>query len=156
MRPPAAHGTTARWNNGCACAECRRGHSDRERTRKRALAQKRLPVEVRQQLLDAIYEGQQFRTVLRSLGLTSNRVWGLTKTDPDWSQQLEAALAATRRDDLHHGTTKAYFSGCVCRECRERQRVRMARNRAGYGTAARQVDRVTGSSQAAGTLKFTS
>ena len=33
----------------------------------------RLPAEVRQQLLDAIYSGQPFRTALRELGLTSNQ-----------------------------------------------------------------------------------
>jgi hypothetical protein len=44
---------------------------------------------VRQQLLDAIYAGQLFRRVLRDLGLTSNQVWGLTKTDPEWSKRLE-------------------------------------------------------------------
>jgi hypothetical protein len=58
VRPPAAHGTTARWNNGCSCGECRRAHSEREKARKRALARKRLPIGVRQQLLDAIYDGQ--------------------------------------------------------------------------------------------------
>jgi hypothetical protein len=86
-------------------------------------------VEVRQQLLDAIYSGQPFRTVLRDLGLTSNQVWGLTRTDQEWSEKLDAALTATRRDDLEHGTNAAYVQGCVCSECRERQRVRMARNR---------------------------
>jgi hypothetical protein len=42
--------------------------------------------------------------MLGDLGLTSNQVWGLTKTDEKWSEQLEAALTATRRDDLqrHH------------------------------------------------------
>ena len=70
-----------------------------------------------------------FRTVLRDLGLTSNQVWGLTKTDQKWSEQLEAALMAIRRDDLKHGTNAAYVRGCVCRECREHQRVRMAQNR---------------------------
>jgi hypothetical protein len=84
---------------------------------------------VRQQLLDAIYAGQPFRAVLRDLGLTSNRVWGLTKTDDEWSEQLDAALTATRRNDLRHGTTPAYVRGCVCSDCREHQRVRMARNR---------------------------
>ena len=67
--------------------------------------------------------------MLRDLSLTSNQVWGLTKTDQDWSEKLEAALTATRRDDLKHGTSAAYFTGCVCRECREWQRIRMARNR---------------------------
>jgi hypothetical protein len=83
---------------------------------------------VRQQLLDAIYSGQPFRTVLRGLGVTPNQVWGLAKTDDDWSEKLEAALTATRRSDLQHGTNTAYVQGCVCSECREHQRERMAKN----------------------------
>jgi hypothetical protein len=79
--------------------------------------------------VDAIYAGQPFRAVLRDLGLTPNQVWGLTKTDVEWSKELEAALTATRRDDLEHGTNAAYVAGCVCRDCREHERVRMARNR---------------------------
>ena len=66
--------------------------------------------------------------MVRDLGLTSQQVWGLTKTDQGWSTALEAALTAARRDDLEHGTNAAYAHGCVCRECRERQRKRMARN----------------------------
>ena len=42
------------------------------------------PVEVRQRLLDALYAGTPFRTILRDLGLTPNQVWGLTKTDAKW------------------------------------------------------------------------
>ena len=84
------------------------------KARFRARAQARLPVEIRQQLLDAIYDGQPFRTVLRDLGLTSNQVWGLAKTDNDWSEKLEAALTATRRADLRHGTNAAYVQGWVC------------------------------------------
>jgi hypothetical protein len=72
----AAHGTTARWNAGCCCAQCRKLQSDAARARGRAKAQRRLPVALRQQLLDAIYVGQPFRTVLRDLGLTPNQVWG--------------------------------------------------------------------------------
>ena len=67
-------------------------------------------------------------TVLNELGLSSNQVWGLTKTDREWSEQLEAALTATRRDDLKHGTNAAYVAGCVCGECRGHQRERMAKN----------------------------
>jgi hypothetical protein len=128
-RSQAAHGSTARWNEGCACAVCRRAHSDDARARKRAKAQARLPGEVRQKLLDAIYAGQPFRTALRDLGLTSNWVWGLTKTDQEWSDRLDTALTATRRDDLEHGTSAAYVQGCVCSECREHQRIKMARRR---------------------------
>jgi hypothetical protein len=84
---------------------------------------------VRQQFLDAIYSGQPFHTVLRDLGLTSNQVWGLTKTDEEWSEQLESALTATRRDDLEHGTNVAYVAGCVCKDCGEHPRRRMARSR---------------------------
>jgi hypothetical protein len=82
---------------------------------------------MRRQFLDALYSGQPFRTVLRDLGLTSNQVWGLTKTDQEWSEKLEAALTATRRNDLQHDTNAAYVRGCVCRECRKHQRIRMAR-----------------------------
>ena len=57
--------------------------------RGRARAQQRLPVEMRQQLLDAIYGGHPFRMVLRDLGLTSNQVWGLAKTDREWAEKLD-------------------------------------------------------------------
>jgi hypothetical protein len=103
--------------------------ADAQRARGRARAQKRLPIEVRQRLLDAIYSGQPFRTALRDLDLTPNQVWGLAKTDQAWATSLEAALTASRRDDLEHGTNAAYVRGCVCRDCREQQRKRMARSR---------------------------
>jgi hypothetical protein len=88
-----------------------------------------LPVETRQLLLDAIYGGKPFRQSLRDLDLTPNQVWGLTKTDDQWAGALETALTATRREDLKHGTNGAYVRGCVCKECREHQRERMARGR---------------------------
>ena len=123
-----AHGTITRWNAGCSCTRFRQFQSETARARRRARAQQRLPVQVRQQLLDAIYSGQPFRTVLRDLGLTSNQVWGLTKTDQEWSENLDTALTAARRNDLKHGTNAAYVYGCVCRECREHQSIRMGRN----------------------------
>jgi hypothetical protein len=127
--PQALHGTRARWSHGCDCPQCRQAQNDTGRAYGRARAQDRLPVEVRQRLLDAVYVGQPFRQVLRDLGLTPNQVWGLTKTDDQWASALETALAATRRDDLKHGTTAAYVRGCVYKECREHQHRRIARNR---------------------------
>jgi hypothetical protein len=76
-----------------------------------------------------LFKINNLRSVLRDLGLTSNQVWGLTKTDQEWSEKLDTALTATRRDDLDHGTNAAYVRGCVCSECRAHQRIRMARNR---------------------------
>jgi hypothetical protein len=63
-----------------------------------------------------------------NFGLTSNQVFGLAKTDPEWSEMLDTALTATRRDDLEHGTNAAYAHGCVCSECRTHERNRMARH----------------------------
>jgi hypothetical protein len=86
--PQAAHGTLTRWLEGFDCDRCREAQKDAARARFRRNAQARLPVEVRKQLLDAIYNGKPFHTVLRDLGLTSNQVWGLTKTDHEWSEKL--------------------------------------------------------------------
>jgi hypothetical protein len=108
---------------------CRAAHAETQRAFGRARAQWRLPVELRQRLLDTIYSGQPFRAVLRDLALTSNQVWGLAKTDKEWAKDLDAALTAVRRKDLRHGTNAAHVAGCVCKECREHQRIRMARNR---------------------------
>jgi hypothetical protein len=128
--PQVPHGTLTRWLEGCNCDRCRDAQNDAANSaRFRRKAQQRLPVEVRQQLLDAIYSGQPFHRALRDLGLTSNQVWGLTKTDDEWATALEVALTATRRNDLQHGTNAAYARGCVCRECREHQRIRMAKMR---------------------------
>jgi hypothetical protein len=118
-----------RWNQGCSCDKCRRLQSDSARSRGRAKSQARLPLEARHQLLDAIYAGRPFRTVLADLGLTSNQVFGLAKTDKHWSAELEAALTAARRDDLQHGANAAYVAGCVCKECRAYQSIRMGRRR---------------------------
>ena len=93
------------------------------------MAQKSLPMELRRQFLDALYAGQPFRQILRDLGLTSNQVWGLAKTDKEWARDLDAALTAVRRKDLRHGANAAYVAGCVCRECREHQSIRMGRDR---------------------------
>ena len=69
------------------------------------------------------------RTVL--VGLPDSALYqarDLTRTDPEWREQLDATLMATRRDDLEHGTNAAYVQGCACNECRNHQRIRMARN----------------------------
>lgn len=49
--------------------------------------------------------------------------------DPEWSEKLETALTAARRNDLKDGTNAAYVHGCVCEECREHQQIRMGRSR---------------------------
>jgi hypothetical protein len=54
-----------------SCARCRQMQGNAARARGRRKAQERLPPEVRQRLLDAIYAGKPFRRALRDLGLTS-------------------------------------------------------------------------------------
>ena len=125
----ARHGTSAGWHTGCRCTQCRAAHAETQKAFGRARAQKRLSVELRQQVLDGIYAGRPFRTIIRGLGLTPNQVWGLTKIDEGWSTALEAALTVSRRVDLRRGTNAAYVAGCVCGECRSHQRVRMAKQR---------------------------
>ena len=65
----------------CRCPACRKAHADAERSRTRTNAQTRLPAKVRQQPLNDIYAGRQFKTIVRDLGLTSQQGWGITKTD---------------------------------------------------------------------------
>jgi hypothetical protein len=99
--------------SGCRCSARREAHADAQRSGRRAGAQARLHAKIRQRLLEGIYAGTPFRTEVRELGLTSQQVWGLTKTDQEWSTALDAALTAVRRDDLEHGTNAAYVNGCV-------------------------------------------
>ena len=91
VRAMYGHGIRARWTSGCRCPACRQAHADAERSHKRANAQTRLPAKIRQQLLNGIYAGTPFRTVVQDLGLTSQQVWGLTKIDQEWSTVLEAS-----------------------------------------------------------------
>jgi hypothetical protein len=81
LGPQAAHGTLTRWLEGCDCDRCSTAQNDAAKARFRRRAQARLPIEVRKQFLDAIYAGKPFKAAIRDFGLTSNQVWGLTKTD---------------------------------------------------------------------------
>jgi hypothetical protein len=67
--PQAVHNTLTRWLEGCECAGCREAQNDAARHASGA--------GLKAQLLDAIHAGQAFRTALRELRLTPNRVWGL-------------------------------------------------------------------------------
>jgi hypothetical protein len=124
--PQVPHGTLTLAGR-LRLRRCRDAQNDAARARFRRKAQERLTAEVRQRLLDALYSRQPFRTALRELGLTSNQVWGLTKTDDEWSVALDDALMATRPNDRQHGTNAAYMAGCVCKERREHQQRRMGR-----------------------------
>jgi hypothetical protein len=61
----------------------------------RRRAKTRLPAETRQQLLDAISACKPLGVVLCDLDLTSNQVWGLTKT-PGVGAALESGEAWQR------------------------------------------------------------
>jgi hypothetical protein len=58
--PGAAHGTQMRWTQGCSCDLCK-AKTDAVRGNGRGEAHKRLLVEERQQLLDAISAGRPVR-----------------------------------------------------------------------------------------------
>jgi hypothetical protein len=77
----ARHGTSAGWHTGWPLYTVPGAHAETQKAFGRARAQRRLPAELHQQLLDGIYAVQPFRAVLRKLALTPNEVWGLTKTD---------------------------------------------------------------------------
>ena len=126
----AAHSTMARWNSGCSCTDCRRMQSDAARERGRARSQSHLPVEVREQCLAApALAGHSGRcSVILASPLTRCGDWP-RPIDPEWSEKLETALTAARRNDLKDGTNAAYVHGCVCEECREHQQIRMGRSR---------------------------
>ena len=127
----AAHGTETRWTQGCNCDFCCEAEADAVRAGDMRRAHTRLFPGVRQQLLDAIYAGRPFRAIVIDLGLISDQVLGLTKTEEHWAAALEAALMASRRDDLTHGTNAAYAQGCVCSDCRAHQRIWMDRRERG-------------------------
>jgi hypothetical protein len=65
--PQVPHGTLTRWLEGCDCDRCRQAQNAAAKARFRRKAQDRLPAEVRQVFLDAIYRGQPFRQILRDL-----------------------------------------------------------------------------------------
>jgi hypothetical protein len=68
---------------------------------------------------------------------------GLTKTEPESSDKLEAALTETRRDDIEHGTNAAHVRGCVCRACMHcTTRSRLATGQAARWTASGALGRV--------------
>lgn len=124
------------WNRNAMDARLQRrpmpkSKTDAVRGNGRRKAHKRLPVDERQQLLDAISAGGPFRATVKDLDLTSHQVWDLTKTDQRWAAALGAALMASRRDDLKHGTSATYVQGCVCSDCRAHQRIRMHRREQG-------------------------
>ena len=108
--PQAVHGTLPAGWKGASATDVGKRRTTAPVHASGARPQARLPLQVRQRLLDAIHASHPFRTVLRELRLTRNQVWGVTKTDAEWSAAAEAALTATRRDDLKHWTNAAYVA----------------------------------------------
>jgi hypothetical protein len=70
--PQVAHGTLTRGWKAATATDAVKPRTAPPGRASRRRAQERLPVELRKQLLNAIYSGKPFRTVLRELGLTSN------------------------------------------------------------------------------------
>ena len=83
---------------------------------------------MRQQLLDAIYSGRPFRSLLRDSRPTPSQAWGLAKTDQEWSAALEAALTATHRTDLRHATKPHIWRGVPARSAGSTSASELAKN----------------------------
>ena len=135
----APHGSNAGWHSGCHCARCRRAHSDDQRTRGRGLGAAAAPSRGAATAPGRDLRRPAVRAILRDLGLPSNQVWGLTRTDQEWSKRLEAALTATRRDDLHPATAVKYSL-----------RRPASRSVTGHAAVGHVIHWVTGPSQPAG------
>jgi hypothetical protein len=100
--PQAPHGTRARWSHGCGCPQWP-ASAKRHWTGIRASeGTGPAPGGGAAAAPGRRLRRQPFRTILRDLGLTPNQVWGLTKTDEQWTSALETALTAARRDDGDH------------------------------------------------------
>jgi hypothetical protein len=99
-------------------------HRDYAREAVRRRAHAAMPAEVRQQILEGLAAGEPFRDVIKRLGVTSNRVWGLTLHDETWASELDEILLVMRRRDLRHGASTGYQAGCVCPDCRAYNRGR--------------------------------
>ena len=81
VRAKYGHGTKGDGRAAVDAPPAERRTLTRKGRARRTNAQTRLPAKVRQQLLNDIYAGRQFKTIVRDLGLTSQQGWGITKTD---------------------------------------------------------------------------
>ena len=123
------HGTRARWTSECRCPDCRQAHADAERSRKQAKAQTRLPAKSGSSFSTAFMQALPFRTIVRDLGLTSQQVWGLTKTDQAWSTTRGCTDRSPRTTAWNTAPTLPTRTAACAGIAEEHQQRRMGRNR---------------------------
>lgn len=118
-RPLSPHGTTNRWRTGCDCDPCTVAHNADTTTWRRQKARERLDP-IRTALIHRVAAGVPLTQACTELEVSVVAVHGRAQWDPQWSQDLDAALMVGRDPGLDHGTEGAYRRGkCRCPECRE-------------------------------------
>ncbi|WP_460461815.1 helicase associated domain-containing protein [Arthrobacter pigmenti] len=100
----------------------------------RAAARDRLR-DHQQVILAGLASGRSVMEMSRMTGVPHQLMFGVSRYDQSWSQQLEEALLQGRPQWLDHGTPTAYRYGCRCRPCRgfARTRHKPRRSRAKTG-----------------------
>ena len=113
------HGTRSRSGSGCRCDRCQAASAAYQREWERRKAEKRLPPNVRAELITRLSRGELLATAARALHITTNQIWGRARRDLEWAELLQTTLDQARPSDLRHGVQSGFNRGCRCTECRE-------------------------------------
>lgn len=109
-----------RWRQGDRDDEAREAHNAEIRDLRRAAAAGRLGPSVRAYILREVADGRRLPEVAAALGISTNAIHGLARTDPGWRRDLETAVMDGRDPDIEHGAAASYRrQRCRCRDCRE-------------------------------------
>ncbi|MFC1405686.1 MULTISPECIES: hypothetical protein [Streptacidiphilus] len=109
------------WRLGCRCERCTAAHNDRDRDRRRQLADTVLTEDIRRQLLATVAAGAPASEAAAAVGVSAQRVYGVASRDQEFAAELAEAgwsLCAAGRADARCSTPAAYRDGCRGTGCR--------------------------------------